>query len=106
METALTSPPNEKVQRVTHGSIKDADLSLSGDAPFIYCDHIGAFGLFAGMPHVTLEAIRHLTVGGNLTVDRVVVAHLRLPLPTLIALGEAIERLKLMAQPAASAEKN
>jgi hypothetical protein len=75
-------------------------------APFVYTDWIGNYGHSAGVAHFTLEALRYMTVGGTTHRDRVVVAHLRMPIHTMMALKASIEQVELMLKPAASSEKN
>ena len=57
-------------------------------APFIYTDWVGSHGHNGGVASFTLEAFRNMDVGGNLVRDRIVVAHLRMPLHTMAALKE------------------
>jgi hypothetical protein len=75
-------------------------------APFVYTDWIGNYGHNAGVAFFTLEALRYMTVGGTTRRDRVVVAHLRMPIHTMAALKASIEQVELMLKPAASSEKN
>jgi hypothetical protein len=75
-------------------------------APFIYSDWVGSHGHNAGVATFTLEALRNMTIGGKTLTDRVVVAHLRMPLHSMGALKDAIEQVELMLKPPASTEKN
>ncbi len=75
-------------------------------APFIYTDWIGSHGHNGSVANFTLEAMRHMLVGEKNVRDRVVVAHLRMPLHTMRALKEAIEQVELMLKPPASEERN
>jgi hypothetical protein len=75
-------------------------------APFIYTDWIGSHGNNGGVATFTLEALRNMTVDEKTVSDRVVVAHLRMPLHTMRAFKAAIEAVELLIKPAASEEKN
>lgn len=75
-------------------------------APFIYTDWIGSHGHNGAVATFTLEALRYMSVGDKTIRDRVVVAHLRMPLHTMRALKNSIEQVELLLQPPASAEKN
>ena len=89
-------------------AVEKHELSIEGSvgAPFIYSDWIGSYGTFGGIPSLPLEATRHLIVDGKPKTDRVVVAHLRLSYAALIALGNAVEQVKLMLHPTPSTAKN
>jgi hypothetical protein len=78
----------------------------SADAPFIYTDWIGNYGHNGGVVSFTLEALRYMSVGNKTQRDRVVVAHLRMPLHTLAALKQGIAQIELMLQQPASTGKN
>ena len=79
----------------------------SMSAPIIFTDWIGTFGLGQNaVVHICLEAVRHMPVGDQSVADRVIVAHLRMPFATLGVLKQTIEKIELMAKPAASTEKN
>jgi hypothetical protein len=75
-------------------------------APFVYTDWIGGHGHNAGVASFTLEALRNMAVGDKVIRDRVVVAHLRMPLHTMRALKDAIEQVELMLKPPPSDQKN
>jgi hypothetical protein len=69
-------------------------------------DQVSGIGSL-GAPFIfTLEALRYMTVGGTTHRDRVVVAHLRMPIHTMMALKASIEQVELMLKPSASSEKN
>jgi hypothetical protein len=72
-------------------------------APFIYTDWIGSHGHNGAVVNFTLEAVRHMMVGGKTVNDRVVVAHLRMPLHTMMALRNQVE---LLLQPVPEGPKN
>lgn len=75
-------------------------------APFVYTDWVGPYGHNAGIASFTLEAIRLMEVDGSLVRDRVVVAHLRMPLHTLAALKESIQKVEDMLKPPAGTKAN
>lgn len=78
------------------------------NAPIIYSDFIGTYGTNPDftVANISLEAVRHMPVGDKSVADRVIVAHLRLPMRALAALKDAIEKIELMARPVPDAEKN
>jgi hypothetical protein len=78
----------------------------SADAPIVYCDWIGPTGSSQNVVAITLEAIRLMTVGGEVVHDRVVVGHLRMPLQTARVLRKALEEMELLGKTPASSEKN
>ena len=93
-------PPVEVIPSVA-GEIS---AIASAHAPFLYIDNASAFGYFNGIVRITLEAGRNMpTPGQALSVDRVIVAHLRMNIPAALALKAAIEGALLMAAPAAGA---
>jgi hypothetical protein len=105
----MADKPSEKPPVITEIIPSQAD-HVSGigslSAPFIYSDWIGNHGHNAGVATFTLEALRYMTVGDHTVRDRVVVAHLRMPLHTMLALKNSIEQVELMLKPPASTEKN
>ncbi len=78
----------------------------SANAPYIFFDEISGFGAYNGIAHMTLEALRFMTVGDKLRTDRVVVAHLRMNMAALKTLKEVIPKIELLAQPVADGTKN
>ena len=78
----------------------------SADAPMVYCDWIGPTGCSQSVVAITLEAIRLMTVGGEVVHDRVVVGHLRMPLQTMRVLRKALEEMEAFGKTPASSEKN
>jgi hypothetical protein len=78
----------------------------SAVAPFVYTDWIGSHGHNAGVAQFTLEALRNMTVGDELVRDRVVVAHLRMPIHTMRALKNSIEKVEAMLKPPAGQKVN
>jgi hypothetical protein len=81
--------------------------SGSVHAPFLYFEEVTTFGVMNGMFRITLEAAR-LYVGthGELVVDRVAVAHLRMNREAALALKAALEGTLLLATPMTSDAKN
>jgi len=78
----------------------------SMSAPFIYTDWIASHGHSAGVALFTLEAQRHMSVGDKMVRDRVVVAHLRMPIHTMRVLKKSIEQIELLIKPTPHTEKN
>ena len=85
------------------------DLSEIGSAhaPILYFDDVPTFGHGNGIIRITLEAVRlHTSNLGEVARDRVVVAHLRMSIPTALALRDAIEGALLLANPVTSEARN
>ncbi|MGE0579914.1 hypothetical protein [Reyranella sp.] len=80
----------------------------SASAPIIFTDWVGTYGVNqdTGIAHVSLEVVRHMPVGPGAVSDRVIVAHLRMPMRTLRLLKDTIEKIELMTQPTPSNAKN
>ncbi len=78
----------------------------SMSAPFIYTDWVSAHGHNAGVASFTLEALRNMVVEGKVLRDRVVVAHLRMPLHTMAALKNSIEKVEAMLKPPPGTKAN
>jgi hypothetical protein len=80
----------------------------SAHAPFLFYDDATAFGHLNGIIQVTLEAVRLYpnSPKEGLSLERVVVAHLRMGVPAARALKAAIEGALLLAAPASSEAKN
>jgi len=75
----------------------------SSHAPFLYFENAPLFGHLNGTIRITLEAARDLHgPSGEVTMDRVVVAHLRMNIPAARSLKAAIEGALLLALPAPS----
>jgi hypothetical protein len=76
------------------------------EAPLLYADWIGGFGHVGQVVNLTLCAHKHLSdETGNLS-RRYVVAHLRMPFQTALAIKDAIEKVELSLKPTASVGKN
>jgi len=78
----------------------------SANAPFIFFDEVAGLGHYNGICHLTLNAMRFMSVGSEVRQDATVVAHLRMNWHALAALKDAIEKIELLAKPPASGEKN
>ena len=80
----------------------------NSNAPFIYVDGVGAYGITRGIAHVALEVARHtVTDGGKLAVsDAVTVAHLRLPPHAVMALKKALDGIDLIIKTPPNPAKN
>ncbi len=78
-------------------------------APFIYFDAATVSGVDSGgVAHITLEAIRHMAsrTTGEPQKDLVVAAHLRMGLPALRSLKQAIEQIETLVRPGPAAARN
>jgi len=81
--------------------------SGSAHAPFLYFEAAPTFGHASGVIRVTLETTRLYAVApGQVTSDRVVVAHLRMNIPATRSLIAALQGALLLANPAPSDSKN
>jgi hypothetical protein len=78
----------------------------SEHAPFLYIDAVSNQGYRNGVASMTLEALRHFSEGDTVMTERVVVAHLRLPLTALDSLQAAINAIRLMTAEVASRTAN
>jgi len=94
------------ISEVIPGRANEVSGVGSLGAPFIYTDWVGAHGHNGGVASITLEAIRLMGVNGELVSDRVVVAHLRMPLHTLAALKDSIEKIEAMLKPPTGTKAN
>jgi hypothetical protein len=96
-DDANVKPPVENIPSVEEG----ISAIASAHAPFLYFDVAPNFGCSHGIVNVTLEAARYLSRGSKVTMDRVVVAHLRMSLPAAASLKSALEGALLIAFPTA-----
>jgi len=80
----------------------------SANAPFIYFDGVPNFGFREGIANLTLEVLRFTPArgGGQVFVDKVSVAHLRMNMAALRSLKNALAGIELMAQPVPEGTKN
>jgi hypothetical protein len=90
-------PPVETIPGVEGGISEIA----SAHAPFLYFDIATNFGFNNGIVNVTLETVRYMSAGQKVTLDRVVVAHLRMSIPAASSLKAALDGALLLASPAA-----
>jgi hypothetical protein len=74
----------------------------SHGGPFVHTDWIGNHGHSGEVVTFTLEAHRNMAVGDKTVRDRVVVAHLQMPIHTMMALKASIEQVELLLKPPAS----
>ena len=100
------SDPKPVVSEIIPGQADRVSGIGSLNAPFVYADWIGGHGHHGGVAAFTLEATRLMSVGNRVVSDRVVVAHLRIPLHTMRALKHCIEQVELMVQQSVGTEKN
>ena len=82
--------------------------SGSAGAPIIYFENVPTFGNIGPMIRLTLTAERIYpgATTGQLTVDRVVVAHLRASVQSAMELKLALDKALLMVAPTESSAKN
>lgn len=79
----------------------------SAHAPFVYFDAATVSGVNSGgVAHITLEAMRHLDVGGVPLKDFVTVGHLRCDLNALRTLKRAVEQIEALVRPGPAASRN
>ena len=70
----------------------------SANAPFIFFDVVGTVGFNSGIASITLEAVRHVAMAGQVLQDRVAVGHLRMGPAGLQSLKSAIEGIEQLAK--------
>lgn len=92
--TAPAQPVTEQIPSVP-GAVSGL---ASSQAPVIFFDEVPNSGFYNGIAHITLEAIRFMTINGAPVNDRMVVAHLRMNLKALASLKNAISNAERMAQ--------
>ena len=67
----------------------------SANAPVIFFDHVANFGSYKGIAHLTLIVTRFLPGSDGKPVrDHAVAAHLRMTVPALASLKEAISGIE------------
>ncbi len=64
------------------------------NAPILYFDHCSNYGSADGIASMTIEALRHTVVDGELVITRAVVAYLKCSPTGLARLREAINALE------------
>jgi hypothetical protein len=103
VDNAAPPPPVETAPNVLGG----ISAVASAQAPFLYFEAASAFGVLSGVIRVTLEAQQILPgEGDKVSIDRVVVGHLRMSIPAALSLKTAIEGALLLAAPQATEAKN
>lgn len=81
--------------------------SASAQAPFLYFEDATAFGHYQGMIRITLESCRLIAKEGNqVSLERVIVANLRMTIASAQQLRIAIDKALLLAAPLQSEAKN
>jgi hypothetical protein len=78
----------------------------SAHAPIIFFDGAPTMGHYNGVAHITLAAMRFLPGPDRVIADNVIVAHLRMNMPALMALKDAIAKIELLAEPVPEGKKN
>lgn len=84
----------------------DTSAIASANAPFLYFDGARNYGFRDGIACITLEALRHNSVGDAVITDRVVVAHLRMSYAGFQTLKGAVNGIELMVAPPPESKKN
>ena len=97
---------NTPLSEITWSQASHVSGTSSHGGPFVHTDWIGNRGHSGEIVTFTLEAHRNMTIGDKTVQDRVVVAHLQMPVHTMRALKNAIEQVELLLEPPASDEKN
>jgi len=79
----------------------------SAHAPILYFEDAPTFGYLHGVVRITVEVGRLYSLSpGDVTADRIVVAHLRMTIQAARALKSAIDGALLLANPPSSDAKN
>jgi hypothetical protein len=79
----------------------ELNLAASANAPVVFFDVVTNAATSNGIVSVTLDAYRHLApCEGDLLIDRVVVAHLRMSIPAARNLFEVLNKVMLAVAPA------
>jgi len=85
----------------------DTSAIGSAHAPFLYFDEAPAFGEIQNLIQVTLTANRIIPLkGGQIGLDRVITAHLRMNIAGALSLKSAIDGALLLATPATTEDQN
>lgn len=93
---------------VVSGPVMDISDVGSAHAPILYFDEAPAFGHSNGVFRIALAAARIYPgpMAGDVRLDHVIVAHLRMNLSAALALRNAINGALLLAAPADSKNRN
>lgn len=94
--------PTEQIPSVAGG----ISAIGSANAPIVFVDGVPVMGYYNGIAHMTLAAMRFLPGPERVISDNVIVAHLRMNMPALQALKEAITKIELLAAPVDEKSKN
>jgi hypothetical protein len=108
MAKRTTAAPVQTPPITEHVPSVKGDLSAiaSANAPLIFFDSISNAGFYNGIAHITLEAMRFITINGTATNDRVVTAYLRMNYAALTSLKAAIAHVEDVAKKAAAETKH
>src|SRR5260221_7698822 len=95
----VDKPKTPSTAETTPGVHSGLSAIASANAPVIFFDNVANFGSYKGIAHLTLVVTRFLPGSDGKPVrDCAVAAHLRMPLPALASLKEAISGIeKLLA---------
>jgi hypothetical protein len=102
----MTDESSTTLSKITLSQASHVSGIGSRGGPFVHTDWIGSYGHSGGLVTFTLEAHRNMTIGDKKVQDRVVVAHLLMPVHTMTALKSAIEKVELLLKAPVSNEKN
>ena len=75
-------------------------------APCIYSELASAWGVHDGVAALTLEASRLVNTADGVRKDLVTVAHLRMSVPAMLQLRDAIDEVEKMARKQSEARPN
>ena len=105
-EAVMADVSSTTLSEMTWSQASHVSGSVGHGGPFVHTDWIGNHGQSGEVVTFTLEAHRNMTIGDKMVRDRVVVAHLQMPVHTMRALKSAIEQVELLLKQPASDEKN
>lgn len=86
--------------------IREMALLRAAQAPVIFFEGATTSGLRGGVANITLETHIHALAGSQIASISQVTGHLRFPVGAIGMLRKALDDIELLAQPAASGEKN
>jgi hypothetical protein len=102
------SPPPPQTTEILPSVAGQVSGLASANAPFIFFDIVGTHGTNPErtVANISLEVVRHMPVGNASIWDRVVVAHLRMPMHAVAALRATLDAIDLLAKPVPEGPKN
>lgn len=102
--TNATEPHAPVVTEILPAVQGEVSAIASANAPLIFFDAAVSFGFGNGIGNVTLEAVRFMLVNGRQVSDRMIVAHLRIPVHALASLKAAVDGMVLQSMPVENPE--